>query len=197
MKFCSQCGAAAISRIVPAGDNRPRHVCRACNQIYYENPKIVVGCIPEWEDQVLLCRRAIEPRHGYWTLPAGFMENDETTQEAAERETMEEARARVEILALYTVMNIPHTSQVYMMFRSRLLDLDFGPGEESLECALFREHEIPWPELAFPTIVHTLRLFFAERRQAAFGTHVGDIVRGPEGGAFVPRRPRAGGAAIP
>lgn len=190
MKFCSQCGTGNIRWEVPSGDNRPRHVCGNCNEIFYQNPKIVVGCIPEWEDTVLLCRRAIEPRHGYWTLPAGFMENGETTQEAAERETLEEANARVELLGLYTVMNIPHTSQVYMMFRSRLLDLEFGPGTESLECKLFREDEIPWQELAFPTIVHTLKLFFEERRQARFGVHLGDIVRDAHRATFIPRRNR-------
>jgi len=190
MKFCSQCGADQIRWDVPQGDNRPRHICGSCNEIYYQNPKIVVGCIPEWEDTVLLCRRAIEPRYGYWTLPAGFMENDETTQEAAERETLEEANARVELLGLYTVMNIPHTNQVYMMFRSRLLDLDFGPGSESLEVKLFREHEIPWRELAFPTIVHTLELYFEERRRERFGVHLGDIVREAHRGVFIPRRSR-------
>jgi len=188
MKFCSQCGTANIRWEVPSGDNRPRHVCGECNEIYYQNPKIVVGCIPEWEDTVLLCRRAIEPRYGFWTLPAGFMENDETTQEAAERETLEEANARVELLGLYTVMNIPHTNQVYMMFRSRLLDLEFGPGTESLECKLFREHEIPWRELAFPTIVHTLELYFQERRLERYGVHLGDIVRDSHRAVFLPRR---------
>jgi ADP-ribose pyrophosphatase YjhB (NUDIX family) len=190
MKFCSQCGADQIRWEIPQGDNRPRHICGSCNEIYYQNPKIVVGCIPEWEDTVLLCRRAIEPRYGYWTLPAGFMENEETTQEAAERETLEEANARVELLGLYTVMNIPHTNQVYMMFRSRLLDLDFGPGSESLEVKLFREHEIPWRELAFPTIVHTLELYFEERRRERFGVHLGDIVREANRGVFIPRRSR-------
>ena len=190
MKFCSQCGADQIRWEIPQGDNRPRHICGSCNEIYYQNPKIVVGCIPEWEDTVLLCRRAIEPRYGYWTLPAGFMENEETTQEAAERETLEEANARVELLGLYTVMNIPHTNQVYMMFRSRLLDLDFGPGSESLEVKLFREHEIPWRELAFPTIVHTLELYFEERRRERFGVHLGDIVREANRGVFIPRPSR-------
>jgi ADP-ribose pyrophosphatase YjhB (NUDIX family) len=190
MKFCSQCGADQIRWEIPQGDNRPRHICGSCNEIYYQNPKIVVGCIPEWEDTVLLCRRAIEPRYGYWTLPAGFMENEETTQEAAERETLEEANARVELLGLYTVMNIPHTNQVYMMFRSRLLDLDFGPGSESIEVKLFREHEIPWRELAFPTIVHTLELYFEERRRERFGVHLGDIVREANRGVFIPRRSR-------
>jgi ADP-ribose pyrophosphatase YjhB (NUDIX family) len=187
MKFCSQCGSDSITWVVPSGDNRPRHVCGNCNEIYYQNPKIVVGCIPEWENRILLCKRAIEPRYGYWTLPAGFMENDETTQEAAERETLEEANARVELLGLYTVMNIPHTNQVYMMFRSRLLDLDFGPGTESLECKLFHEEEVPWHELAFPTISHTLRLYF-EERSAQFGVHLGDIVRDAQRAIFIPRR---------
>lgn len=193
MKFCSQCGAQSIVWQVPAGDNRPRHVCAECNEIYYQNPKIVAGAIPEWENKVLLCKRAIAPRYGYWTLPAGFMENDETTPEAAERETLEEANARVEILSLYTVLNIPHTNQVYMMFRSRLLDLDFGPGSESLEVALFEEQEIPWAELAFPTITQTLKLYFEDRRRAQFGSHgmhLGDIVRGPPYGEFLPRRKR-------
>ena len=190
MKYCSFCGSNSITWVVPTGDNRPRHVCGSCNEIFYQNPKIVVGCIPEWQDSILLCKRAIEPRYGYWTLPAGFMENEETTQEAAERETLEEANARVELLGLYTVMNIPHTNQVYMMFRSRLLDLEFGPGSESLECKLFLEHEIPWHDLAFPTIVHTLRLYFEERRSARYGVHLGDIVRDAQRAIFIPRRQR-------
>ena len=193
MKFCSQCGKPSIAWTIPEGDNRPRHVCTSCNEIYYQNPKIVVGAIPEWEDRILLCKRAIAPRYGYWTLPAGFMENEETTAEAAERETFEEANARVEILSLYTVLNIPHTNQVYMMFRSKLLNLDFGPGSESLEVALFREEDVPWEELAFPTITQTLKLFFADRRRAEYGsqgTHLGDIVHGHPYGEFLPRRKR-------
>ena len=173
---------------IPEGDNRPRHVCGQCHEVFYQNPKIVVGSIPEWGDQILLCKRAIPPRYGYWTLPAGFMENAETTQEAAARETLEEANAEVEILELYTLMNIPHTSQVYLMYRARLLNLDFSPGTESLECALYREDEIPWDQLAFPTITHTLRLFFEDRRRAKCGTHVGDIVYQEQAAAFVPRR---------
>ncbi len=188
MKFCSQCGAGELPWRIPEGDNRPRHVCGQCNEVFYQNPKIVVGSIPEWGDQILLCKRAIPPRYGYWTLPAGFMENAETTHEAAARETLEEANAEVEILELYTLMNIPHTSQVYLMFRARLLNLDVSPGTESLECALYREDEIPWDQLAFPTITHTLRLFFEDRRRAKFGTHVGDIVYQEQAAAFVPRR---------
>ncbi len=136
----------------PAGDHVPRFVCAACGTVHYQNPKLVVGCLPEWEDRVLLCRRAIEPRHGLWTLPAGFLENNETLHAGAARETLEEARARVEIGTLYTMISLPQISQVYVIFRARLVDLDFGPGPESLEVRLFHEDEIPWEELAFRTI---------------------------------------------
>ena len=171
MNFCSNCGARVEYR-VPPGDTLPRYVCPACGAIHYQNPKIVVGCIPEWEDRVLLCRRAIEPRYGYWTLPAGFMENGETTFQAALRETMEEARARVELGPLYTVYNLPHVNQVYLMFRARLLDLDFRPGEESLEVKLFTEPEVPWNALAFRTIHATLSHYFADRARGEFPLHV-------------------------
>lgn len=176
MKYCSQC-AAPVALRVPSGDNRPRFVCSACATVYYENPKVVAGCIPEWENKVLLCRRAIEPRLGFWTLPAGFMENDETTIEAAARETLEEASARVEVRSLYALFNLPHINQVYMMFRARLLDLGFGPGEESLEVGLFEEGMIPWSDLAFPIVRETLRLYYEDRRKGSFGQHIGDIIR--------------------
>ncbi|MEM7466521.1 MAG: NUDIX hydrolase [Pseudomonadota bacterium] len=176
MKYCSNCGSDRISWTIPSDDNRPRHVCGACNTVFYQNPKIVTGCIPVWEEQVLLCKRAIEPRYGYWTLPAGFMENAETTFEAAERETQEEANADVKDLDLYTVLNIPHTNQVYMMFRANLRNLDFHPGAESLECKMFTEDEIPWRELAFPTIHHTLKFFYEDRKKNQFRMRAGDIV---------------------
>jgi ADP-ribose pyrophosphatase YjhB (NUDIX family) len=156
--------------------------------IFYQNPKIVAGCIAEWEDTVLLCKRAIEPRRGYWTLPAGFMENAETTLEAAVRETLEEANARVDVIDLYTVLNIPHTNQVYMIFRGNLVDLDFSPGEESLECGLYREDEIPWDELAFPTILHTLKFYFEDRRSGKYPLRCGDIVREGNRAVFSLRR---------
>jgi ADP-ribose pyrophosphatase YjhB (NUDIX family) len=181
MKFCSGCGAQVVNRI-PPGDDRPRFVCDVCDTIHYSNPKIVAGCIPEWEGRILLCRRAIEPRAGLWTLPAGFMENQETTQEAAARETLEEACARVEVGELFTYLNVPRISQVYVMFRARLLDQDFGAGPESLEVALFEESQIPWEALAFKSIDITLRRYFADRASGAFGTHVVDVHHTPRRG---------------
>ncbi|QZX82108.1 NUDIX hydrolase [Metapseudomonas otitidis] len=167
MKFCSQCGTPVVQRI-PQGDNRLRHVCDACDTVHYQNPRIVSGCLPVWGQQVLLCRRAIEPRRGYWTLPAGFMENGETMEQAAARETAEEACARVHNLRLYTLFDLPHISQVYTLFLADLIDLDFAAGEESLEVRLFHEHEIPWSELAFPTVGRTLECFFADRVQQVY-----------------------------
>jgi ADP-ribose pyrophosphatase YjhB (NUDIX family) len=174
MNYCSHCGARVELR-VPEGDTVPRHVCTSCGTIHYENPKMVVGCIPEWEDRILLCRRAIEPRRGLWTLPAGFMENAETTAEGAQRETLEEANARVEIHGLYALFNIPHINQVYMLFRARLLDLDFSAGAESLETRLFTEDEIPWDEIAFITVRRTLHHYFDDRRRGEFQFHMGTI----------------------
>lgn len=174
MNFCSQCGHRVIVTI-PDGDTHPRHVCPACGTIHYQNPKMIVGTIPEWENKILLCRRAIEPKHGLWTLPAGFMENGETTAQGAARETLEEANARVEVGELYSLYNLPHINQVYLMFRARLLDLDFGPGVESLEVALFAEQDIPWDRLAFRTVEATLRAYFADRRRGRFRFHMADI----------------------
>lgn len=179
MNFCSQCGAKLIVT-VPAGDTHPRHVCPACGTVHYQNPKMIVGTIPEWGDSVLLCRRAIEPKHGLWTLPAGFMENGETTAQGAARETLEEANARVEIASLYTLYNLPHINQVYLMFRAKLLDLDFRPGAESLEVALFEEKDIPWEQLAFRTVEATLRAYFRDRSRGGFGFHFGDIAPPPK-----------------
>lgn len=176
MNFCSHCGTP-VELKVPEGDHLPRYVCPACSTIHYQNPKVVVGSIPVWEERILLCKRAIEPRYGLWTLPAGFMENEETTIEGALRETMEEAGARVEVMDLHTMFNLPHVNQVYVMFRAKLLDLDFGPGPESLEVALYEEQDIPWGEIAFPVIEQTMRLFFEDRRRGAYGIHTGDIIR--------------------
>ncbi|HEC06299.1 NUDIX hydrolase [Thiolapillus sp.] len=174
MKFCSSCGSN-VELSIPPGDNRQRFVCTSCGEIHYQNPKLVTGCIPEWKDRVLLCRRAIEPRYGLWTLPAGFMENEESAQQGAARETLEEANARVSIEQLYTTFNLPHISQVYLLFRGSLEDLDFSPGSESLDVALFREEDIPWDELAFPVVRETLKYYFQDRESGVFIPRVGDI----------------------
>ena len=184
MKFCSEC-AHPVALAIPEGDNRPRYVCKHCDAIHYQNPKLVIGSIPVWEQdgelKVLLCKRAIEPRHGYWTLPAGFMENAETTAEAALRETEEEAGANIQIGELFSLLNVAHVHQVHLFYLARLLDLDFAPGVESLDVRLFAEREIPWDDLAFPTIRTTLELFFADRARmrdgGRYGFHSRDIVR--------------------
>jgi len=174
MKFCSNCGAPVQLR-VPPDDTLPRHVCDACHTIHYQNPRMVVGCIPEWEDRILLCRRAIEPRHGLWTVPAGYMENGETTFQGALRETLEEANARVEIGPLYALYNIPHINQVYILFRGRLLDLDVSPGAETLEVRLFAENEIPWDGIAFASVRNTLTHYYQDRRNGEYQFHLGTI----------------------
>ena len=174
MKFCSQCGAGVELRI-PEGDNLPRFICVQCETIHYQNPKIVTGCIAEWEDKILLCQRAIDPRSGLWTLPAGYMENRETTLQAATRETREEANADVEITELYALFNIPHISQVYLIYRARLLNLEFHPGAESLDVKLFKEEDIPWENLAFAVIKETLKRYFADKSANNFQLQIGDI----------------------
>jgi len=174
MKYCSNC-SGIVELLIPEGDSLPRYVCTICKIIHYQNPKMVVGCIPEWEDKILLCRRAIEPHRGWWTLPAGFMENNETLKQAAARETLEEANARVEIGDLYAVYSLPHISQVYLLFRARLLDLDFKPGIESLEVRLLSENEIPWEEMAFRVIHDPLKKYFKERKLGKLGFHTGVI----------------------
>lgn len=178
MKFCSDCGAA-VSLKIPAGDSLPRYVCDACATIHYQNPKMIVGCIAEWENRILLCRRAIEPRLGLWTVPAGFMENGETTAQGAARETLEEANARVEVGPLYAMYNIPHINQVYILFRARLVDLDFSAGVESLEVKLFDEADIPWEQIAFATVRNTLTHYYADRKTGEYRFHLGTIERAP------------------
>lgn len=184
MKFCSEC-AHPVTLQIPPDDNRLRHVCSQCGAIHYQNPKMVIGSIPVWEHagetQVLLCKRAIEPRHGYWTLPAGFMENDETTSDAALRETLEEAGARIQLHPLFSLLNVPHVQQVHLFYRATLLDLDYAAGIESLEVKLFSEADIPWDDIAFPTVGHTLKFFFADlakiRNGGAYGFHTHDILK--------------------
>jgi len=177
LKHCPNCGAAVAYR-VPADDNRERAVCPACASVHYQNPLNVVGTLPVWEPdgRVLLCRRAIEPRHGLWTLPAGFMELGETCAEGALRETREEAGAEVEMGPLYTLLNVVRVGQVHLFYRARLRSPHFAPGPESLEARLFAEAEIPWDEIAFKTTRETLRCFFADRRAGrGYGLHEIDV----------------------
>ena len=168
INYCTYCGYK-VSIAIPDGDNRERHVCVECGEIQYQNPKIVAGCLPVWEDRILLCKRAIEPRKGYWTIPAGFMENDETIEEGAVRETWEEARARVTELHLYQIYNVTRVNQIYMLFRAELCEPDgFGVGPESLEVGLVEEKDIPWEEIAFKVIQNTLERYLEERRHGRY-----------------------------
>lgn len=176
MKYCSACGEK-VSHIIPEGDNRHRYVCEKCSTVHYENPKIVTGCIPVWKDKILLCKRAIEPRYGLWTLPAGFMENSETIMQGAARETAEESNAQVENMQLFSVFSIAHINQVYTMYRGDLINGEASPGDESLEVALLNENEIPWKNIAFHVITETLKLYFQDKKQGSFKIHYGDIIK--------------------
>jgi ADP-ribose pyrophosphatase YjhB (NUDIX family) len=169
MKFCPSCAAPLAERI-PDGDHLPRAVCTACGAIHYRNPKLIAGCVPELDRRILICRRAIEPRRGYWTIPAGFMEIGETLQQAAARECQEEALARVQVGSLVAVVHVLHAEQVHVMFRARLSG-GFGVGVESLETVLCDESDIPWPEIAFPSVEFTLRRFFEDRAAGREGLH--------------------------
>lgn len=172
IRHCRQCGTAVDQRIPDDGDTRVRAVCPACDTVHYVNPLIVVGTVPIWHDgRVLLCKRAIEPRHGKWTLPAGFMELDETTQAGAARETDEEAGAQIEIGPLFSLINVSVAGQVHMFYRATLLSNCFSPGTESLEVRLFTESEVPWDELAFSTVRMTLQHHFQDARRGDFGFH--------------------------
>ena len=174
MNYCSHCGAP-VTQKVPLGDNLPRYVCNQCELIHYHNPKIVAGCIPEWDDQILLCRRAIEPRRGLWTFPAGFMEIGESTEQAAARETKEEALADVAITALYAVLSLPHIGQVYLVFRGRMLTPTYEAGSESLEVRLFSLSAIPWDEMAFPVVSEALRCYVADVARGQFELHLASL----------------------
>lgn len=184
MKFCCHCGCAVIQRI-PVGDTLPRYVCDGCQTIHYHNPKIVAGCIPEWQDQILLCRRAIEPKVGLWTFPAGFMEIGESTEEAAVRETFEEAHATVKLLSLHAVLSLPHISQVYIVFRGAMQDASYKAGTESLEVQLFKPRDIPWEHLAFQVVRESLRRYVEDLERGRFSIHV-DNVAPPSHSSFHP-----------
>lgn len=173
MNFCSNCGSDQLKFRIPEGDNRPRYVCSNCKTIHYSNPNIVAGCLPIWEDQVLLCRRAIEPRKGFWNVPGGYMENGETVEEGAMREVWEEALAKVDLIRLHTVFSLPHINQVYMHFLGHLKDEKYGVGPESSEVQLFKEDEIPWGEIAFTSSVFTLKEYFKDVRSGKTAVHLG------------------------
>ncbi|MEM8561011.1 MAG: NUDIX hydrolase [Pseudomonadota bacterium] len=176
MKHCSSCGNLVTLKI-PEGDDRERYVCTVCGQIHYTNPRVIVGCLPMYEGRVLLCKRAIEPRKNYWTLPAGFMENGETTQEGAARETWEEARARVANLELYRVFDVPYISQVYMFYRCNIIDGEYGVGPESLESNLYEQSDIPWDDIAFPVVRETLEQYYPDAEANHFPVRVSTVAR--------------------
>jgi len=178
IKYCRACGAAVAYRLPDDGDTKVRAVCPTCQTVHYENPLNVVGTVPFWGvsgEQVLLCKRNIEPRRGKWTLPAGFMELGETTSEGAARETEEEAGAQFEMLGLFTVINVTRVGQLHLFYRARLLSNHFNPGHETMEATLFSESDIPWDELAFKTVKETLEQYFRDRRSGVYGIHTIDI----------------------
>lgn len=179
IKHCRECGSPVTYRVPDDGDTRERAVCPACGTIHYENPLNVVGTLPFWgtpgQERVLLCKRNIEPRWGKWTLPAGFMELGESTSQGAARETDEEAGAQIEMLELYSVLNVIRVGQVHLFYRARLLSDKFNPGTETIEARLFAEDEIPWDEIAFRTVSETLRRYFDDRRGGRYGQHHIDI----------------------
>lgn len=174
MKYCSRCGAN-VERRIPDDDNRERWVCARCETVHYQNPLVVVGCVPERDGRILLCKRAIEPRYGYWTVPAGFMELGESLAEGAARETLEEALAEVEIGHLFASIDVIDAGQVHLFFTAKLLG-GYGVGAESLETRLFTEDEIPWDEIAFRSGRYALERYF-EDRGANHGVHIHELRR--------------------
>ncbi len=174
MKYCPVCGAE-VAREVPEGDNRERWVCQRCDTVHYSNPKVVVGCVAERDGKILLCRRAIEPRYGYWTVPAGFLELGESLAAGAARETREEALAEIEIGHLFASIDVVDAGQVHVFFTGRLVG-GYGAGEESLESQLFAADEIPWDELAFQSGRYALKMYL-EDRGANNGVHIHELRR--------------------
>ncbi|MBI5473396.1 MAG: NUDIX hydrolase [Ignavibacteriae bacterium] len=179
MNFCSNCGKP-VHLLIPAGDHKQRFVCSACNTVHYENPRMIVGCLPRWRDKVLLCKRANEPISGFWTLPAGFLENDETAEAGAMRETREEANADVELVRMISLYSIPIIGQVYVFFLADLKNLNFHPGVETEITALFGRDEIPWDQLAFSSVRYTLQKYFANEGDSSAPVFVGSYVPNSE-----------------
>lgn len=170
IRYCNQCGSDVFFAI-PVGDSLPRHICNTCGHIHYENPRLVVGCVAEFEGRILLCKRAIEPRLGFWTLPAGFMENGETTAQAASRETLEEAGARILIDAPFAMVSIAHINQVHLFYRGRLASPEYSAGEESLEVKLFLAEDIPWSDLSFRSVALCLEQYLVDRSSGQYSFH--------------------------
>ncbi|HEV2700553.1 MAG TPA: NUDIX hydrolase [Steroidobacteraceae bacterium] len=178
MNFCNQCGNPVELRL-PPGDHLPRYVCTHCGTIHYQNPRIIAGCVPDHEGRILLCRRAIEPRLGFWTVPAGFMELRETIQQAAARESLEEARADVRIGSLLAVVHVMEAHQVHIFFRATLPRAEFDIAPESLEVGLFAEADIPWSHIAFPSIEFALQRYFSDRAAGLENHHFTTAERRP------------------
>ena len=176
MNYCSNFGHA-VGHTIPDGDHTPRHVCDHCGIIHYLNPKLVVGSVPDFQGRILLCKRGIEPRYGYWTVPAGFMENDETLEAGAAREAVEEAQIEVEIGSLLLLANVTSARQVHVFFRSRMVTPHFGITHESLEVRLIDESEIPWDQLAFPSTEYALRRFVEDLAAGVDRHHVAEMHR--------------------
>ena len=174
MNFCNNCGSSKIDFKIPEGDTFHRFVCADCNRIFYNNPRIIVGCLPIYDNKVMLCKRAIQPQAGLWNLPAGFMENGEKAEEGAARETLEETLAKVEIIKLHVVFSLPQVNQVYLHFLAKLKDMNFGPTSESLEVRLFEKDEIPWKNIAFHSTTYALEKYF-EFGEDYMGVHIGNF----------------------
>ena len=176
MNYCSHCGSNNLQQSIPAGDNRPRFNCPDCENILYQNPRVITGYLPYFEDKVLLCKRAIEPRKGYWTLPAGFLENGESILAGAQRESDEEAGIDLNVHELYTVFNLIDINQIYVFYRGEIIDGKHAAGDESLETQLFLESEIPWGEIAFPAVTKTLKHFFSDRQENHYPLREEDLL---------------------
>ncbi len=182
-RYCPDCGAPCVEK-VPEDDHKLRSVCTGCNAIHYVNPKVVVGCIVEAGDQLLLAKRNIEPALGRWTFPAGYLECLESCAEGAARETVEETEAKVEPLGLFAMLDIPHISQIYAVYRARLVGDHFAATPESSEVQLMGMDEIPWKDLAFPSVATSLRLYAEDRKSDSFRTHTGIVEWNGEGSRF-------------
>ena len=176
LKHCKNCGIAVVYQLPDDGDSKERAVCPACHTVHYENPLNVVGTVPYWGDKILLCKRNIEPSWGKWTLPAGFMELNETLEQGAARETTEEAGAQFKMESLFSILNVTRVGQVHFFYKAQLLSDKFDPGHETIEARLFTQAEIPWDDIAFRTVKETLEHYFADRQRGLYGMHMIDIV---------------------